>query len=166
MNIRVDGIDEIMKSLSKLENKTNALAKSTLYEGAKVIADDAQKALQAIPVMGDKLPYISPAMAEKRGTRLTGVTTQQKADIIKGLGISRMRTEGGEVNVRIGFSGYTVDGTGKGRKPVALLVRAMESGTSFSKKTPIVRKAYANAKPKATEAMQKHLDKVIRESFD
>lgn len=165
MNINIDGLDEFMSKLSKLEGKTTALAKSALYKGAEVVADDAKKALQAIPVMGDKLPYISEGM-QKKGIMLRGVTTQQKADIIKGLGISRMQTEGGAVNVKIGFSGYTVDGTGKKPKPIALIVRAMESGTSFSRKTPIVRKAYANAKPKATKAMQEHIDKVIRETFD
>ena len=164
MKMTFSGIDSFIDGLSKLELKTHALAKSTLYEGAKVIADEAAKALQAIPVQGDKLPFISDGM-KRKGIMVTGLTTRQKQDVINALGITRMSEYGGDVDVRIGFDGYTVNGKGEGRVPIAMLLRAHESGTSFIKKTPIVRKAFASARPKAKEAMQKHIDKVIKESF-
>ena len=169
MRIRFEGIDNFAEKLEELEIKASSLAKSTLYEGAKVMADEVKRGLQAIPIdiqkYGSRKGYAPFIHQGSNGRMITGVTPRQKQDIINSMGISRMREEGGNVSVRIGFDGYTVDGKGENEIAIAMLLRSFESGTSFIKKAPIVRKAFASGRPKVKEAMQKHIDRVIKESF-
>ena len=164
MKIRFEGLDTYTEKLEKLASKSIQLGKSTLYEGAKVLADDTKKALQNIQIDtydGVHAPYIPKGSSRK----LTGVTPQQKQDIINGFGISRMLVEGDTISVHLGFDGYTVNGKGEGQVPIAMLLRAHESGTSFVKKAPIVRRAFASGRTKAKAAMENHVSKVIKETF-
>lgn len=169
MQIDFSGIDAITKDFEKLEVKTTSLAKSTLYEGAGVIADETKKALQNIPIdvqrKGSRAGYAPFIHQGSNGRKIVGVTPEQKKDIIDSLGITKMHEDSGFVNVRIGFDGYTVNGKGEGKVAIAELLRSFESGTSFIRKTPIVRQAFTRSRDKAIQAMQKHIDQVIRESF-
>lgn len=164
MRIRFEGIDKYIEKLENLADKSIQLGKSTLYEGAKVLADNTKQALQNIPIDtydGVHAPYIPNGSNRK----LTGVTPRQKQDIINSFGISRMLVEGGTISVRLGFAGYTVNGKGEGQVPIPMLLRAHESGTSFVKKAPIVRRAFASGRTKAIAAMENHVSKVIKETF-
>lgn len=164
MRIRFEGLDNYIEKMEKLADKSVQLGKSTLYEGARVMADNTKKALQSIPIDtydGVHAPYI-PAESNRK---LTGVTPQQKQDIINGFGISHMRVEGDVISVKLGFDGYTVNGKGEGSVPIAMLLRAHESGTSFVKKAPIVRRAFASGRKESIAAMENHVSKVIKETF-
>ena len=49
--------------------------------------------------------------------------------------------------------------------PLALIARIAESGTSFSQKTPFVRKALKTAKPKAEAEMKKVFETEIERTM-
>lgn len=162
MKLKFDGIDNFIDKLELFGNKSTAVAKSALYEGAGVAADELKKNLEAIPTASKNLPYIHSGS----GIRIYGMTKQQKADVINAMGITKMRADSDGVSVRVGFNGYTVNGKGEGSVPVALLVRSFESGTSFVRKAPIVRKAFATARPKVKQAIETQINRIISEEFN
>lgn len=67
----------------------------------------------------------------------------------------------------VGFTGYSDLITPKHPKgmPLALIARIAESGTSFSQKTPFVRKALKTAKPKAEAEIKKVFETEIKRTM-
>ena len=79
-------------------------------------------------------------------------------------GIARFRKEGGDVNTLIGVTGNAgyamVDGK---RKPVRMIARAINSGTSFMKKQPVFRKAASMSKGAAQAAVVAKAEEMFNE---
>ena len=162
MNINVKGMDEFIKKLDKLEKATQGIMKVALYDGADVVADEIKKGLQSLPVYQKRDGSPAWGTPEKP---IRGVSQRQKDDIIRSFGVSHHYTKGGSVYAVIGVSGdgYT-EGYWKGgnRLPIPVLLRELESGTSFMQKIPTIRPAVNRAKAQATSAMQRSLDKTIK----
>lgn len=136
------GIDTYIKQLDKLYAVTkDAVIGKTVYAGAEVVADRLRSAIQDFPEGRENEAIF--------GT----VTPAQKRGLLEGFGISRMRDDDGFVNVKLGFDGYNSVKTKKypNGQPNALIARAVNSGTSFRKKTRFVDKA-VNASKKTAEA--------------
>lgn len=136
------GIDTYIKQLNKLQAATkDGVIRKTVYAGAAVVADAVRATIQALP-------------EGKESEAIFGVITPaQKRGLLEGFGISRMRDDDGFVNVKLGFDGYNSVKTKKypDGQPNALIARAVNSGTSFRKKTRFVDKA-VNASKKTAEA--------------
>lgn len=138
------GIDDYAKALGILWKDSENIVKKAVYEGADVVANEIKQGLRSIPV------------DERVGTKenpVEGVGRRQKADLIDGFGLSPMENKDGYINTKAGFDGYGSIKTKKYPKgqPLAMLMRSVESGTSFRKKTPVIRKAVMRAR-KAAEA--------------
>lgn len=136
------GIDTYIKQLDKLYAVTkDAIIGKTVYAGAAVVANRLRAAAEALPE------------GRENEAIFGAVTPAQKRGLLEGLGISRMRDDDGFVNVKLGFDGYNSVKTKKypNGQPNALIARAVNSGTSFRKKTRFVDKA-VNASKKAAEA--------------
>jgi len=71
-----------------------------------------------------------------------------------GAGIAKFNKNGTEVDTSVGYraSGYA-DLNGK-TKPIPLIVNSINSGTSFMKKQPFIRKAANSGGKKAMAAME------------
>lgn len=139
--------------LSKLARCADGIAKRALYRGAKVVTDQIRKNIEALP--------------EEEFRRLTksdsfsGIPSNQKKDVLEGLGVTTMERDGDGLNVKVGFDGYGKNPTKKYPKgvPNQLIMRALESGTSWvRKKHPVVRNAVNATKPKAVEAMNQSIN--------
>lgn len=136
------GIDTYIKQLDKLYAVTkDAIIGKTVYAGAAVVANRLRAAAEALPE------------GRENEAIFGAVTPAQKRGLLEGLGISRMRDDDGFVNVKLGFDGYNSVKTKKypNGQPNALIARAVNSGTSFRKKTRFVDKA-VNASKKTAEA--------------
>lgn len=139
------GIDAYIKQLNKLQAATkDGVIGKTVYAGAAVVADAVKGAIRALPVGGGHAA---------QGELVDTVTLPQKEGLLDGFGISRMKDDDGFVNVKLGFAGYNATRTDKypQGQPNALIARAVNSGTSFRKKTRFVDKA-VNASKKTAEA--------------
>lgn len=121
-----------------------------LYDGAGIIADAVRENINKIPV--EDKPW-----KNGRKSRISTITSAQKAGLLEGLGVAKHREEDGSVNTRIGFSGYNSHATmtHPNGEPNALVARSLESGTSFRAKTPIIRPAVNKVRQKAIDAMEK-----------
>lgn len=154
------GIDAYIMQLNKLQQSTkDGVVGKTVYAGAEVVADSVRRAIQALPV-GD---------GRVHGGRLVRTVTQsQKAGLMDGFGISRMKDDDGFVNVKLGFDGYNSTKTEKypNGQPNILIARSVNSGTTFRKKTKFVDKAVNSAKKAAEAAMDaacsREIEKIMK----
>ena len=139
------GIDNYIKQLNELQTATkDGVIGKTVYAGAAVVADAVKDAIRALPVGSGHAA---------QGELVDTVTLPQKEGLLDGFGISKMQDDNGFVNVKLGFDGYNSVKTKKypNGQPNALIARAVNSGTSFRKKTRFVDKA-VNASKKTAEA--------------
>lgn len=143
----VKGLDEVVDKLSMLGSKSDQVVKRALYEGAGVVADAVKSGIESIPTSED---WGTPNHPK------SGPTAEEKAGLQEGLGISSMETSGGRTDVSIGFDGYHGKGTKKypKGKPVAMIARSVERGTSFMYAHKFIKPAARAAKSKAIAKMQ------------
>lgn len=137
----IKGLDSTIKMLEQLGEATVPAAKSALYEGSKILADDITRRLEG-NLIGSKYS--------------TG-------DLLDSFGIAPIRlNQNGTIDTKLGFSGYD-------RKGVAnqLKARAMESGTSKQRKRPFFRPAVKYNRKRVREVMERiiytHFEKITKE---
>lgn len=154
------GIDNYISQLNKLQQSTkDGVVGKTVYAGAEVVADSVRRAIQALPV-GDG--------RARDGGLIDTVTLPQKAGLLDGFGISRMKDDDGFVNVKLGFTGYNATRTKRYPRgqPNALIARSVNSGTTFRKKTKFVDKAVNSARKSAETAMDaacsREIEKIMK----
>ena len=103
-----------------------------------------------------------------QGELVDTMTLPQKEGLLDGFGISRMKDDDGFVNVKLGFAGYNATRTDKypQGQPNALIARAVNSGTTFRKKTRFVDKAVSASKKSAEAAMDaacnREIEKIMK----
>lgn len=158
--ITFEGMEDYMKALEKMGADAENIAKKALYNGAKVAADEIRLSLSSIPT------------DEEWGTgkhKAKGIKEGQKQALLKGLGIAEFQENGGKIDTRIGFSGYSDYKTERfpNGQPLALIARVAESGTSFTEKTPFMAKAIRKARKRSEEKMREtfesEIEKIMKE---
>ena len=102
-----------------------------LWEGGKIVGDSIKSSLDGIPVQNEYVP---------KGVKQTGVKSDEKAAIIAAFGLSKMRESGGGYSTKAGFNAGTK-------------IRAVESGTSYMQKHPVVRQGINKSRGRAEMAM-------------
>lgn len=141
------GITKYIKTLESIDLQGPTIAGHVIYEGAAVVADQIKTEINALPV-------------SDRGSSTT-ITPEQKKGLADGFGISKMRDENGNFNVKLGFDGYNTKITKSYPKgqPNAMIARSVISGTSWFRKNDFIEKAVKASRAKALEAMKTEVDK-------
>lgn len=152
MIVQGDGLDKIIQSLDNVD-VGDACARG-LYKAAGLIADAVRANVSALP-------------EQTNGERLRGVTPEQKADLLGGLGISKFETNDEYVQTSVGFhgTGSTVTKRYPNGMPNRTLMRAVESGNSIRTKTPCVRPALNRTRKAAEEALKKEVTEQIKKEI-
>lgn len=155
--ISMKGLDEYTKAISKiasLKDKDSVCGKA-IYEGAGIVADAVKGAASGIPTDDS---WGGPEHKK------SGPSTYQKNGLISGMGIAKMKNDGGYLNVKIGFSGYNGQKTKRwpGGQPNAMVARSVERGTSFMSACPFMKGAVAGARGAAIKAMQQSVEKSLK----
>ena len=159
MTINTEGMDELSRMLAQLGNKAQDVASGALYDGAGIVADAMKAAVNSIQAEPQRRKNRPPA---KTPARLP--TPAEKAAVVGKTGNARFRKEGGDVNTLIGVTGNAgyADVDGK-RKPVRLIARAINSGTSFMHKQPVFRKAVTSSQGAAKAAIIAKAEQMFNE---
>ena len=151
MQMQVDGLTEIAEMLTGMEERAGAVAAGALYEGAGLMAEEINKG--AAEIMTAPFEYAPPGKAR--------LPSPEEKQIIQtaAAGIAKFNRNGTEVDTSVGFrnAGYAVM-AGK-TVPIPKIVNAVNSGTSFMKKQPFVRRSASKATPKALETMRKYIER-------
>lgn len=153
MKVNITGFEKVQKQFSDMEKDLEGAVKAALFDGAKIAADEVKAGLEALPVQEDKngnAPYMT------KGHQLHGITSTQKEDLIASMGVAPFKTDSKGTNTSIGFNGYGRS-TWKGGQPLPnqVLMREVESGTSWMQKHPVIRPAMARTKERIKSEMEK-----------
>lgn len=168
----IKGLTEMELKLSKLGTREAQAANEALYAGAAIMCNAVRQNLENIREELPRRPgvryrYLQP------GESYTGVPTRQKRDLLAGLGITPVRPDkNGDPNIKIGFEAETDNARGydsqptrkypKGR-PLMMLARSIESGTSIQPKEPFFRPAVEETKEEAVEAMNRVVNAALEQ---
>lgn len=155
---QIKGLDEYAIKVRRLSQNSQAIIKKAVYNGADVVADAVKNGLRGLPVENGYGTKEKP---------LRGISRKQKSDLIESMGLAPMKTKDGYINTKVGWDGYGSIPTKKYPKgvPNQLLMRSVESGTSFREKTPVVRKSVNRARKLATKRMSETVDDELRKEF-
>ena len=155
MTMKTDGLEDLSKIMAQLGNKAREVARGALYDGAGVMANAITRAVDGIRTE----PFKYAAGGK---TRLP--SPEEKAALQGKTGIAKFRDDEEEVNTIVGInprSGYAdVNGT---QKPIPLIARAINSGTSFMKKQPVIRKAVTQNRKTAEQAIVDKAERMFSE---
>lgn len=158
------GIDTYAKMLARLESGSEEIVKRAVYEGAAVVADAIKEGLKSIPIQEGKngLPPIGTPE-----NPLHGITRKQKGDLLDSFGLAPMENKNGYIQTKAGVDGY---GSTKTKAypqglPNVVLLRSIESGTSFRKKTPVIRRAVTKSRKQAEKVMDETINKELEKIF-
>ena len=159
MTISTEGLKDLNKMLAQLGSKAQAVASGALYDGAGVVADAMKQAVNSIACEPQRPKNRPPA---KTPARLP--TPAEKAAVVDKTGIAKFRKNGDGVDTLIGVTGSAgyamVDGK---KKPVRMIARAINSGTSFMKKQPVFRKAASTSTSQAQAAIVAKAEELFNE---
>ena len=157
--MQVRGIDEYSSKIRKLSRNSNRIIERGIYVGAGIVANSVKRGLQNLPVENG---------FGTEENKLTGVSRRQKSDLIKSMGLAPIKHQAnGYINTKVGWDGYGSIPTKTYPKgvPNQLLMRSVESGTSFRKKTPVIRKSVNRVKETAVKEMAAVVDEELRKEF-
>lgn len=148
-------IDTYIKDLEKLASESETMMRESIYKGAKLMLDKCISALEALP---------TSTYEEKKGREFVDLTASQKAGLIEGIGIAKVRYDGTYYNMKIGVDGFNSTRTKKYPRgqPNAMILRSVEAGTYFRSRNPVISKAARACAKAAEEAMKKQLDEEIK----
>ena len=150
--MKAEGMAEISEMLSQMEEKAPAAASRALYKGAVIMADAVNQAVASIKTAPFK--WASKSRGETR------LPSPEEKEIVQATaaGIAKFDKNGSEVGTSVGFknAGYAEL---KGKMvPIPKIVNSINSGTSFMRKQPFVRKAASGASNRALEEMRKSIE--------
>lgn len=146
------GLDEFSYKISQITDNSEGVFKRGVYKGVSEI-------LKAVEAEIKKLPE-----GKEWGTPekpIKTITPIQKKGLDEGLGVARIRNDGGVVNTRIGFAGYNDSWQAN-----SMIARAVVSGTSFRVKNDFIRRAMSASKADAIRAAGEEMDKAIKEKME
>lgn len=158
----IKGLDEYSKKIQELGDKSTVVCKRATYAGADVVANSIKNALKTLPVQEGKNGLPPLGTPEKK---IKGVSRKQKQDLIDSMGLAPIQNfKNDYICTKIGWDGYGSVPTKKypSGVPNQMLMRSVESGTSFRQKTPVVRQATNKCKNPAMQAMAEEADKTIK----
>ena len=147
-------IDEYIYKLDQMHANTEEMIGRSIFPGAAIVTDAIRAGIEGIPEAPSHYA---------RGMK-TGLTASQKAGLLDGLGIAVMRNDGGFLNVKVGMDGYNSTVTKRWPKgqPNALIIRALESGTSFQARQPVIAPAIRSSRNAAIQKMKEQFDEETR----
>lgn len=149
--IQSKGLDEYVSQLAEINDIARECIGYAIYDGAGIIADEVKSAIHNIPVDNRRV---------KDGEMLNGINNLQKAGLLDGFGIAKMRDDNGYLNVRLGFEGYNGIKTSSfpSGQPNSVIARSVNAGTSFRQKFPFMDDAVRRARKSSIEKMKETFD--------
>ena len=151
--MKVDGMAQISELLDQMDKAAPAAAAQALYDGAGLMAAEINQSAGQIKT--------APFKYAKNGDSRLPSPEEKEIVMQAAAGIAKFDKNGVEVQTSVGFrnSGYaTLNGK---LKPIPQIVNAINSGTSFMKKQPFVRKAANAGAPKAMAVMKARIEEAF-----
>lgn len=157
-SVDVKGIDQIEMMFGTMRASTRGIAKASLYEGAKVIADELRSETKRLKQNEPGRPKEDNAKKIYRS-----VTDLEKNDLLKSIGIMTFATDLDGCYTLIGFAGY---GSRKTKTypqglPNPLLARSVSKPSAMRKGRRFTKIAAKAGGYRALEAMHSKANKML-----
>lgn len=154
----VSGMKELNERLAGLTKQSGEVVKAALYAGGGKLADAVRGNLESLETMQD---------GEQRRPGEYILTESQKEDLKESFGVSPIAVKNYVSDIHVGFEGYGRKKTKKypKGKANAMIARATESGTSFSRKQPFIRPAVNKGKEAVLKSMEEAAIEKIKEQI-
>lgn len=165
--VEVDLGTDYIEKLQMLADNVDRVSKDAIRAGARVIANTIRQNLENLQEdyhPGNRKSY----WYLTEGEQYAGIPKQEKKDLLDHLGISKVKKDkNGDYTAKVGFDGYDSQPTEKypNGRPIPMLARAVESGSSVRKKQPFIRPAVQKSKKEAEAAMQAVIDAAIENTM-
>ena len=145
-----EGINEYAAKLYALSDESETMIKRAVFDGADIVINEIKSAIAMLPAQAEN---------PKKGETFTMLEAERDG-LIEGAGLSEMKNVNGYIHTKFGFAGYNRLKSKKYPKghPNVMIARAIESGTSFRRKTRFVQKATKAAAKAAEAAMAARFD--------
>lgn len=145
-------MDELAAMLQKAGEAADGIAAQALYEGAGVVADAVSAGARGVST--------SPFKYAKGWQRQPSPEEKEALVSAGAAGIAKFQHTGNSVDTSVGYSrsGYA-DVNGK-RKPIAVIANSINSGTSFMRKQPFIRKAVSQSQGKAASVIESKVNEL------
>lgn len=156
MRYRFKGLNEYVKKLENLSNAFNAevCVENAVTKGSEVVSEITLKELRSMPT--DDRRWVDPP--DKR----QGLRSYEKKDLIEVWGITPLDIKRNLIDRKTGVDrGYNRAGV-----PNVTIARALERGTSFLQKNPVISRASRKARKPCLDAMQQSLNTDIEKIFN
>lgn len=137
--LHVEPLENLQNKINSIVANSEEIVNATLAKGAGKAADLTKMGIQDLKIEETpkgNAPWRPVEYQQFR--RLTGVTSDQKQDLLDSLGIAPFEKRNNMTDTHIGFDGYgrTYWSKGQdGRLPNAVLARSVSSGTAFREPT-------------------------------
>lgn len=155
-----EGVDELVAQFERIQKQSTDMIGHAVYEGANTAMRYIVAGIDTI--VTDNNPHGTPDKP------CNGPTTYQKEGLYRSVGIAKARYDGNFFNVKIGFDGYNglSTKTWPNGQPNSLVARAVQSGTSWMRKQPFMRKAEEAARGPVeavmTNVVNTELEKMVK----
>lgn len=150
MRFRFKGLKEYVAKLENLSNSFNAevCVENAVTKGAEVVSEMTLDALRSME---------TDDTWAKDGSKRKSIRTYERDDLIKVWGVTPLQVKNNVVDRKTGVDyGYN-----RANTPNILVARAMEKGTSFMEKNPVISRTSRKARKPCLEAMQESLNNDI-----
>lgn len=156
--IKFSSLEKSRKKLEEATNKFPNIAKDAVYEGAGVPADALRARIGSIPT--DYQSHTWAKSGYQGGDKIEpvhGLTESQKQGLLGSLGISPFKVGIDTIDKKVGVDGYNDTVTKKYPKgqPNAMILRSIESGTSYHQKYPVIRPTVTSTRKQTKQVMEK-----------
>lgn len=145
-SIQIEGMDELIRKMGKLPEEAAKVAARALYDGAGIVADSVSKSMQGIRT--EPFKYAA-------GGRQRLPSPEEKALILGARhGVAKFKKNGVSVQTSVGLQNAGYGNLNGKTKPIPQIANAINSGTSFMKKQPFMRKAFSQSQGAAKAAIE------------
>ena len=155
MKVEVYGLEELALTFETLGRTAKDVQKKALYSGAGVMKDALIKTIEALP---------EEHGFNKKDQLKNVVGSHDKADLISHVGIASFESSNGTWHTCISWDGYGSIPTKKypNGRPVIMIARSINSGSSVRRKVPFIRNCANQHKQEVIDAMKKAADDEIK----
>lgn len=156
--LKMGKIDDFIDLCFLTNQQLDRLLGRAIYKGGKVMGNAVGKAVKNIPV----------DTGSHHHRKRTGITPAQKQGLMDSYGIARIKRGKLGLNVKLGFDGYNDVITKRWPKgqPNAMIARAINSGTSFMRKTAFMDTTVQANESATLDAIEKEFDKQVDRLFN
>lgn len=155
VRIETKGLEELQRGLLLIEEDAEEICKRAIFDGASEAADTLKATTASLRTVPDVV-----AINNWRKGQQGYLSVKQKAGLLAGLGIARMKTQGKEINTKVGFSGYNDVKTKRwpNGQPNIMIAAVCNHGDSNT----MVRQPFVDA---AAEMAAGHITDAMRETL-